>query len=79
VPLSFRNPANGYTGGVWNAVALVSALWLHLFCGKGNIWTHAAAALLLALLTAGFSWLIYPFFARGIAEKHHLRAGWIPV
>jgi hypothetical protein len=30
----------------------------------------------IALFTLGLSWLVYPFFARGIVEKHYLRMGW---
>lgn len=76
--LRFRNPANGYTERVG-----VPWLWCRLFgciyfAVKG-IWTHAVAALLLALLTAGLSWLVYPFFARSIVERHYLRSGRSPV
>lgn len=76
--LRFRNPTNGYTeeaGAPWLWCLLFGCIY---FAIKG-IWTHAVAAFLLALLTAGFSWLVYPFFARGIVEKHYLRNGWIPV
>ena len=76
--LRFQNPANGYTeqvGVPWVWCLLFGCIY---FAVKG-IWTHAVAALLLALLTAGFSWLVYPFFTRSIVEKHYLRSGWIPV
>jgi hypothetical protein len=74
----FRNPTNGYTEAVgtpWLWCLLFGCLY---FAVKG-IWTHAVAALAAALLTFGLSWLIYPFFARAIVEKHYLRSGWIPV
>jgi hypothetical protein len=34
---------------------------------------------MLAIFTAGFLWLIYPFFARQIVETHYLRRGWLAV
>jgi len=76
--IRFRNPANGYeeaVGTPWIWCLLFGCVY---FAAKG-IWTHAVAALLLALLTFGLSWLIYPFFARQIVETHYLRRGWIPV
>ena len=78
MPLSFRNPTNGYTekvGTPWLWCLLFGCIY---FAVKG-IWTHAIAAFLLALLSGGLSWLVYPFFARGIVEKHYFRTGWIPV
>jgi hypothetical protein len=45
------------------------------FAVKG-IWSHAVISLVLAICTAGISWLIYPFFASGILEKYYLRKGW---
>jgi hypothetical protein len=75
--IRFRNSANGYeeaVGTPWIWCLLFGCVY---FAAKG-IWTHAVAALLLALLTAGLSWLVYPFFARQIVETHYLRRGWIP-
>ncbi|MGD9724777.1 MAG: hypothetical protein AB7M05_08615 [Alphaproteobacteria bacterium] len=74
----FRNPANGYEEEISNA-----GLWCLLFgcvyfAVKG-VWTHAVAAFVLAVLTVGLSWLIYPFFARRILETHYLRKGWVAV
>lgn len=76
--LKFKNPSNGYvesSSAPW--------LWTLLFCTlyflvKG-IWTHAIISLILVVVTAGISWLIYPFFARGIVEKSYLKKGWIKV
>jgi hypothetical protein len=45
------------------------------FIYKG-IWTHAVAALILVLVTAGISHLFYPFFARAALEAHYERNGW---
>ena len=76
--VGFRNPANGYeeqVGTPWICCLLFGCIY---FAVRG-IWTHAVAALLLALLTAGVSWLVYPLFARGIVERHYLRKGWLAV
>ncbi len=58
-------------------------LWVLLFgfvyfAVKG-VWTHAIAGLVLAFLTFGISWLIYPFFAGSIMRTNYLRKGWIQV
>lgn len=37
---------------------------------------HAGVSGVLALVTAGIAWLIYPSFARGIMRTHYLRKGW---
>jgi hypothetical protein len=74
----FRNPANGYeedVGMPWLWCLLFGCIY---FATRG-IWTHALAALLLAIVTFGASWLIYPLFARGIVDQHYLRKGWVPI
>ena len=76
--LRFRNPINGYTekaGTPWLWCLLFGCIY---FAVKG-MWTHAVAAFILAWLTFGLSWLIYPFFARGIVQKHYLRNNGLPV
>jgi hypothetical protein len=76
--LTFRNPTNGYTETA-SAPWLWCLLFGFLYFAVKGIWTHAVASLLLAALTAGLSWLIYPFFARGIVKRHYLRSGWVHV
>lgn len=44
-----------------------------------GVWTHAAASLLLAFLTFGLSWILYPFYARQALQTNYLRKGWIPI
>lgn len=73
--MRFQNPSNGYV-----EESSVPILWAFLFgcfyfAYKG-IWSHAAIALVAAIFTSGLSWLIYPFFARGIVKSHYLRMGW---
>jgi hypothetical protein len=45
------------------------------FAVKG-VWTHVFVGLILAFLTCGISWLIYPFFAGKIVRKSYLKKGW---
>lgn len=76
--IRFRNPSNGYDEEVstpWIWCLLFGCIY---FAVKG-IWTHAVAALALAFVTFGLSWLIYPLFARQIVERHYMRMGWQPI
>lgn len=72
----FKNPNNDYveevSGLSWLWVLLFGTLY---FAVKG-IWKHVFISLILAILTLGLAWLIYPFFAKGILEKHYLVKGW---
>ena len=73
--MHFKNPTNGYVES-----SSVPFLWCLLFgclyfAVKG-IWSHVFISFVLALCTAGISWLIYPFFARSIVYKAYARKGW---
>jgi hypothetical protein len=75
---AFRNPANGYVepiGTPWLWCLLFGCVY---FAVRG-VWTHAVGAALLAIVTGGISWLIYPLFARQIVETQYLRRGWLAV
>ena len=77
--MKFKNPSNGYV----EEVSAVAWLWVLLFgtiyfAVKG-VWTHALVSLILAVLTAGISWLVYPFFASGMMRRHYLKKGWVEV
>ena len=75
--IHFRNPINGYTE---QSSSVLSWLWV-LFFGpvyfavRGN-WRHFIAHILLAMLTLGLSWLVYPFFIYHINASHFRREGW---
>ena len=45
------------------------------FLEKGN-YKHAIISLLAAGCTAGISWFIYPFFAKGIMTNYYLKKGY---
>lgn len=73
--MRYLNPINGYAED-----SSLPFLWCLLFgplyfLAKG-IWLHAVASLVLALCTAGMSWLIYPFAAGSIVRSHYGRRGW---
>jgi hypothetical protein len=74
--MRFENPSNGYVEEVTLAPLWCLVFGCIYFAVKG-VWTHAVAALLLAFVTFGLSWLIYPFFASQIMRTHYLRRGWI--
>ena len=38
---------------------------------------HAALGAVAGILTSGFSWCIYPFFAPEIMRRHYFKKGWI--
>jgi len=44
-----------------------------------KVYTHAIISFVVALITSGFSWLLYPLFANSIMEKHWLEQGYEPV
>jgi hypothetical protein len=77
--MKFKNPQNGHieeaSGLAWLWVLLFGCFY---FMFKG-IWIHAIISFVVAIITVGLSWLVYPFFANSIVTKHYLNNGWIPV
>ena len=76
--MKFTNPSNGYSV---RATTPFTWLWCLLFgffyfAYKG-IWRHAIIGFLVAILTLGFSWLAYPFFASWIVRSHYRERGWL--
>ena len=67
--MKFRNPNNGYEEEVSNLVWLWCLLFGFIYFAIKGVWTHAIVGLVLAMVTMGFSWLIYPFFAKGAIIK----------
>ena len=41
-----------------------------------EVWNHALITVILAFMTGGISWLIYPFFSKGILFKHYKKKGY---
>lgn len=74
--MKFKNPNNGYVEEVSDLVWLWVLLLGCVYFAVRGVWTHAVVGLVLAILTWGVSWLVYPFFARIIMQRHYLRRGW---
>jgi len=72
----FQNPNNRYIEDVERA-GLWCLLFGTLYFAVKGVWGHAVISLVLAILTVGISWLIYPFFAQQIVETNYLRRGWV--
>ena len=72
----FRNPQNNYTVETRHPV-LFTFLFGPLYFVVHGVWTHAVISLVLAMLTMGFSWILYPFFAPGIIQTAYLKKGWM--
>jgi VIT1/CCC1 family predicted Fe2+/Mn2+ transporter len=78
--MPFKNPSNGYIEDYSSFGAFfLTLLFGPIYLAVKGVWTHVVASVFLALLTAGISWLIYPFFAPSIIRKSYLRKGWIEV
>jgi hypothetical protein len=76
--MKFKNPINEYTEEIGSA-GLWALLFGCLYFAIKGVWAHALVGLVLAIMTWGISWLIYPFFASNIMRKHYLRKGWVEV
>jgi len=77
--MKFNNPANDYI----EEVSVIAWFWIlligPLYSAFKGMWGHAIGSVILAALTAGISWLIYPFFTKFIIRKYYLRYGWIEI
>jgi hypothetical protein len=71
----FHNPQNGYEEEV-TCPGLWTFLFGPLYFAMRGVWTHAVLSFVLAIVTWGLSWLVYPFAARDLMRTHYLRKGW---
>ena len=74
---TFENPMNNYrvtvgTFGPFFWCLLFGPLY---FLVKGSL-KHFLLSILLAIITLGICWLIYPFFAPGIIRNMYLEKGY---
>jgi len=74
----YKNPSNGYEETITDA-GLLCLLFGPLYFAAKGVWTQAVVSLILAIVTFGLSWIVYPFLARGIVEKNYLRKGWVAI
>ncbi|TLS78352.1 hypothetical protein FE236_00955 [Mariprofundus erugo] len=77
--MTFKNPANGHNETIPQLAWLWTLLLGIIYFGVKGVWTHVFVGLFLAIVTAGISWFIYPFFAKKILRNHYLKKGWIEV
>jgi hypothetical protein len=76
--LGFENPQNNYIlqlGSPWFWTLLFGCFYF----AKHRVWSHFFLSFFLVGPTAGFSWLIYPFFAKRIIRKAYLLRGWVEI
>lgn len=71
----FQHPNTGQTADISSAGVYTLLFGFFYFAVKG-IWTHAVVGFILAILTGGITWLIYPFFSKKIVRNHLLANGW---
>lgn len=74
----FTNPANGYTIKFNRWVEFITCLVFGSFYfAYRGFWGHFFLSAILAILTSGISWLLYPFFVEKIYTGHYLKRGWL--
>lgn len=73
--MTFRNPINDYRVETSHP-ALWTFLFGPLYFAKHGAWKHFIISLILAAITFGISWLIYPFFAENAIKDSYLSKGW---
>ncbi len=77
--MQFKHPGNGYIEEVPALAWLWTLLFGSIYFAVRGVWTHVLVSLVLAVSTLGFSWLVYPFFAKSILEKSYLKKGWVRI
>ncbi len=73
--MTFVNTLNHHTVTVRHA-RLWTFLFGPLYFASHGVWSHAVISLVVAVFTAGVSWLVYSFFAPSILRNAYLTRGW---
>lgn len=73
--MRFAHPLNQHVVTV-KAPRFWTFLFGPLYLASHGAWGQALISLIVAICTAGLSWLAYPFFAPGILRSAYLRKGW---
>lgn len=71
----FADPISGSQVDITSAGVWTFLFGSFYFAHRG-IWSHAAISLVLAIITYGLSWIVYPFFGQGIVRQHLIAKGW---
>lgn len=74
--MKFKNPQNDYVEEVSDDTWLWALLFGGFYFAYKGIWIHFIIGLILAFVTFGVSWFIYPLFARSIVISHYQKSGW---
>lgn len=74
----FKHPRTGRTVDV-GAAPVSAALFGFLYFAKHRVWKHFWGELLLAPLTGGISWLVYPIYAERIMRQALISRDWTAV
>ena len=74
--MTFTRPSNGFTVRI-QAPRFWTFLFGPLYFAVHGVWSHAFISFVVAVFTAGLSWLVYPWFAPSILERAYLRDGWL--
>lgn len=74
--MKFKNPQNDYVEEVSDDTWLWALLFGGFYFAYKGIWIHFIIGLILAIMTFGVSWFIYPLFARSIVIAHYQKSGW---
>ena len=75
----YRNPQNDYVETISPFCWLWTLLFGAIYFAVKGVWTHFVVGIILAVITVGISWLIYPYFAKSILQKHYLKQGYVAV
>lgn len=77
--MKFKNPLNNFVEEISEFTWLWTLLFGSIYFAVKGVWSHALISFILAGITFGVSWLIYPFFAKSIVEKKFRQNGWVQI
>ena len=63
------HPVNGHQVQVYSGFSLSCLLFGCFWYGSKGMWGSAVIAFFIAMLTSGFAWVLFPFFA----NDHHMK------
>ncbi|HRN77073.1 hypothetical protein [Ottowia sp.] len=75
--MQFKNPKNGEVADLYEPFWGIVLLFGFFYFIYKKIWINAGISLVLAIMTAGLSWLIYPFFAKSLVKWEYRQRGWL--
>ena len=73
--MQFSHPLNEHTVTV-RAPRFWTLAFGPLYLAYQGAWAQALISTIVFIVTAGVSWLVYPFFAPGIVRAAYLQTGW---